>query len=642
MKDFFRTIAGKSLLFITVICCGIIILASAIGIYGLVEGDFYTRSEEMVSDDLIEQMMTSYGDDIIWANESDTTDDLHARLQTSNLIYELRDENGALLDTNADGGETFTHSLSFGIMRMSNGQISDIFYHRTALEDENVTYYTINTTLREGLPYQDRFAFASKWIHVGYALRYAVCVIAAFALLLGVSALIALMTVSGRRPGRDDLVPGPLHPIPTDLMAAAMLLLLVGIFYFGDAFDYHGTFFLVVFVAGCGLIYANLALGFLMSLAVRTKDRSLFKNTIIWKVIKLCWRIFLWFLRGIKRIFLRLWKLIAGIPLIWKTALITGVICLFEFIVIMFTQYEIDNLLGIWFVSRLILVPAIFYLALLLRKLQKGGEALATGDLSYQIPLKGMIGDFKQHAINLNDASFGLTNAVEERLKSERMKTELITNVSHDIKTPLTSIINYASLISNEPTENERITEYSEVLVRQSERLKRLIEDLVEASKASTGNLDVLLAPCDPSIFLTQAAGEYEEKLASAHLSLITKQPEQEVHILADSRRMWRIFDNLMNNICKYAQEGTRVYLTLEVIDNNAVISFKNTSRDALDISEEELMERFVRGDASRNTEGNGLGLSIAKSLAELQNGTLNLQIDGDLFKAILTFPIIA
>ena len=221
------------------------------------------------------------------------------------------------------------------------------------------------------------------------------------------------------------------------------------------------------------------------------------------------------------------------------------------------------------------------------------------------------------------------------------MKTELITNVSHDIKTPLTSIINYASLIGEEDTENQKIKEYSEVLVRQSERLKRLIEDLVEVSKASTGNLEVNLSPCDANVFLTQASGEYAEKLENSRLTLITKQPDEEIRIMADGRRMWRIFDNLMNNICKYAQPETRVYLSIENNDDQAVITFKNTSKEQLDISEEELMERFTRGDHSRNTEGNGLGLSIAKSLAELQNGSLKLEIDGDLFKAILSFPVI-
>jgi signal transduction histidine kinase len=232
--------------------------------------------------------------------------------------------------------------------------------------------------------------------------------------------------------------------------------------------------------------------------------------------------------------------------------------------------------------------------------------------------------------------------AVDERMKSERLKTELITNVSHDIKTPLTSIINYADLITKEPTDNEKITEYCEVLTRQSERLKKLIEDLVEASKASTGNLEVLLAPCEVGVLLTQAAGEYEKRLADGNLTLVTRQPEHPVTILADGRRLWRVFDNLMNNICKYAQPGTRVFLTLEDTDGQAVISFKNISRCELDVSSDELLERFVRGDSSRSTEGSGLGLSIAQSLTELQNGTLALTIDGDLFKVTLRFSTIA
>jgi signal transduction histidine kinase len=233
-----------------------------------------------------------------------------------------------------------------------------------------------------------------------------------------------------------------------------------------------------------------------------------------------------------------------------------------------------------------------------------------------------------------------MITAVAEKMKSERMKTELITNVSHDIKTPLTSIINYADLIGKERTDNDNIKEYTEVLLRQSERLKRLIEDLVEASKASTGNLEVELAPCEASMFITQIAGEYEEKLEKSGLTLVTKINCDSIKIMADGRRMLRVFDNLMNNICKYALENSRVYLSLDAQENNLVmITFKNTSKAELDMSPEELMERFVRGDQSRNTEGNGLGLSIARSLTELQGGTFDISIDGDLFKVILTFP---
>jgi signal transduction histidine kinase len=276
-----------------------------------------------------------------------------------------------------------------------------------------------------------------------------------------------------------------------------------------------------------------------------------------------------------------------------------------------------------------------------LRRLQKSGIALASGDLSYRVDTKGLLGDFKKHGENLNDISKGMNLAIEKQMKSERMKTELITNVSHDIKTPLTSIINYADLIGKEKTNNKKITEYAEVLTRQSEKLKRLIEDLVEASKASTGNLEVELAICDAAVFVNQASGEYQNRMKESSLTLLTSVPEEELRIMADSRRMWRIFDNLMNNICKYAQPDTRVYLSLEKEEDKAVFTFRNTSREQLNISEEELMERFTRGDASRNTEGNGLGLSIARSMAQLQNGDLKISIDGDLFKAILSFPLI-
>ena len=221
------------------------------------------------------------------------------------------------------------------------------------------------------------------------------------------------------------------------------------------------------------------------------------------------------------------------------------------------------------------------------------------------------------------------------------MKTELITNVSHDIKTPLTSIINYSDLISKETSTNENIKEYSIALHRQSERLKKLIEDLMDASKVSTGNIEVLLAPCEADVFMTQAVGEYEDKLKTHELQLITKLPQDSLRIMVDGRHMWRIFDNLMNNVCKYAQSGTRVYFTLDKVADKVVFSLKNTSHYPLDISSEELMERFVRGDRSRHTEGSGLGLSIAKSLTELQNGDFVLTVDGDFYKVTISFQAI-
>ena len=221
--------------------------------------------------------------------------------------------------------------------------------------------------------------------------------------------------------------------------------------------------------------------------------------------------------------------------------------------------------------------------------MSSGGDQLAAGNLDYQVPTNRLYGEFRKHGENLNNLRGGIQHAVEEQMKSERMKTELITNVSHDIKTPLTSIVSYVDLLKKEPMPTDQAKEYLDVLDRQAARLKKLIEDLVEASKASTGSLTVNFQPTDVNVLLSQSAGEYQEKLAAT--------------------------------------------------DQAVVIAFRNISASPLNISAEELMDRFVRGDASRNTEGSGLGLAIARDLTQLQRGTFALTIDGDLFKATLTFP---
>ena len=314
---------------------------------------------------------------------------------------------------------------------------------------------------------------------------------------------------------------------------------------------------------------------------------------------------------------------------------------LFQFIIIaIFTYAPVERtlLLILFTVAD---VAVIISLSILLKRIKEGGEKIAAGDLNYKIDTKYMHGDFKAFANSLNNINEGLSVAINERMKSERFKTELITNVSHDIKTPLTSIINYVDLIKKEEPENENIREYIDVLDRQSSRLKKLIEDLMEASKASTGNLAVNLSVCEAGVLLSQTVGEFDERLKTAGLTPVVSIPETPIKIMADGRHLWRVFDNLMNNICKYSQSGTRVYLDLSERDGKAKITFRNISKYELNITGEELTERFVRGDKSRNTEGSGLGLSIARSLAELQNGSLKIDIDGDLFKVMLTFDTV-
>lgn len=288
---------------------------------------------------------------------------------------------------------------------------------------------------------------------------------------------------------------------------------------------------------------------------------------------------------------------------------------------------------------KLLELLAILYIALSLRTLQKGGEAMADGDFSQNIDTRLLIGDFKRYGQRMNDLRSGIEQAVQEQTKAERMKTELITNVSHDIKTPLTSIVNYVDLLQKEDVQSETAREYIAVLDRQSRRLKKLTEDLVEASKASSGALPVDLQPTDVSVLFDQIVGEYQDRLADCRLTLVARPPEQAVSVYADGKLLSRVMDNLVSNICKYALEDTRVYAVAACDEEHVTISFKNVSRAELNISPDELMERFVRGDASRHTEGSGLGLSIAGSLVQLMGGTFHLSIDGDLFRADITLP---
>jgi signal transduction histidine kinase len=296
-----------------------------------------------------------------------------------------------------------------------------------------------------------------------------------------------------------------------------------------------------------------------------------------------------------------------------------------------------------FFVLFKALVFVFFLKALVdMNKLKKAGVQLAGGNADYKVDTDKMYWEFKGHGNELNCIGDGIQKAVQESLKSERMKTELITNVSHDIKTPLTSIINYVDLLEKEDIQGEKAKEYIEVLDRQSNRLKKLIEDLIDASKASTGNVNVTLETVDAGIMLGQAIGEFQDRLDARRLKVIESNKADRTNVTADGKLLWRCLANVFSNLCKYSEENTRVYIVTENADDGRrlLITIKNISKDELNISGDELMERFVRGDSSRNTEGSGLGLSIAQSLMELMNGELKIVVDGDLFKVVLLLNV--
>ncbi|MBQ3230093.1 MAG: HAMP domain-containing histidine kinase [Clostridia bacterium] len=645
MKRFLRRLPVKILCFILCIASLLTCAAGAFGATAFAVLEFYVHSEEYTVERITNTQLRGDAYDIVnlVLNRSVYhgiySDDYSA--ENTNIRFKLTDKNGALVKSNLASGEKeqweytylFEDFTEHGWLTMLEGD--------AALVEEQADYI-LQLYLVDEPQYVDIYAFIEDGISLAYSLRFWVFPITLVSFLAFVVFFCILMCTSARRADSDELRPGHLHRVPFDLMLV--------LFIFGVPLAIAGIFDLfagediltAVSVGAIAIIALSLLLGICMSFAARIKTKTLFSNTVVWRVIKLCIRIikFLW--KYIKKAFYALKELFLGIPLIWRTIIMVSTYVVLDFIILLIAMEGAEPIaLLFWLFLIGHLAFFALYSALFMRKLQAGGNALAKGDLAYKTDTKLMFWDFKKHGENLNSIADGMVIAVEERLQSERMKAELITNVSHDIKTPLTSIINYAGLISGEECDCEKHKEYSEVLVRKSEHLKRLLEDLVEISKATTGTLDVALLPCDANVLLTQAAGEFEQKCESAGLELIVNRPEQSVRINADSRRIWRVFENLMNNACKYSLGGSRVYLSLETDGTSASFVFRNTSKNVITVSPEELTERFVRGDQSRTSEGNGLGLSIAKSLTELQNGTMNISVDGDLFKVTLKFPLI-
>lgn len=476
----------------------------------------------------------------------------------------------------------------------------------------------------EGDQVWERLHFFEK----AYGLRRVLPVLAVGSLLAGILLFLFLLAAAGHHKGEEGVRESFVDRIPFDLFTLLIMCAetIVINFGFGAGWNFNAVGYTAMSAL---LLLAGLTfLLWCMSLAVRVRCGTVWRNNLIshlWHwLVKACKTLGSLLLRGLK-----------ALPMMGRWAAILAGMMLVELLLAVISGGSAGPL---FFLHLLVLCPAALYIIWQLRKLRLAAHEIAQGDLNTTVDTKGMFLELKEHAEDLNAIRDGVGAAVEERMKSERFRTELITNVSHDIKTPLTSIVSYVDLLEKEELSNETAKGYVEVLSRQSARLKKLIEDLVDASKASTGSLTVNWERLELGVLLDQAAGEYAERLEKAGLELVSGKPDHEVAVMGDGRHMWRILDNLMGNILKYAQPGTRVYVDLAEKAGQAEINFRNISRERLNISGEELAERFVRGDASRSTEGSGLGLSIAMSLARLQKGEMQITVDGDLFKATLSF----
>ena len=498
----------------------------------------------------------------------------------------------------------------------------------------------------------------------------------ALGLVLFAALAVFLCSVAGRKPDSTEIKAGGFNALPLDLYGGGVLALCIALGYLAVEVIHHAqdvtTVLAAMLLLGYGGCVLFVCFCFAFAAQVKMGNWHWLRNSIVGRCISVALEIIrgifhliptLWSfaLRIVKDIFkvvsalaVLLWswmkkcltvtgrllkkclvlceKTLSLLPLTWQWIVVGGVLALM--LPISFAN-DSKGWAVLWGIASL---TTILYGSNCFGRLLEGAKRMRSGDLESKVDDKYLVGCFREFAGELNGLADVAMVAAQNQLKSERMKTELITNVSHDIKTPLTSIINYVDLLEKPHTPEEE-SAYVEVLSRQSHRLKKLIDDLMEMSKASTGNIQVEIAEIDAVEAVTQALGEFSDKLTAAGLTPVFHQSEENIMLLADGRLLWRAMSNVLSNAVKYALPGTRLYVDVSATQDKAIISFKNISGAQLNISAEELMERFVRGDCSRNTEGSGLGLNIAKSLMELQKGQLQLLVDGDLFKVTLVFP---
>lgn len=620
---------------IALILLGFLLLSVALGIAGIVllaEHDVYYDSGSDFRIYMLRQVDMFERSNIIRYTEAVLNEDrvtlnnynFEERFskENSNLFFKVVDSEGNVILANEADDTWQAEFRSVLYFTIGENNVEEYFMEiDPALSDTRETVKaTIYTYVRSELVAKDAFYRVMRLVDLAISARYTLIFLTVFMAVLWVALFIFLLCAAGHKRSVEGIHLTWLDRIPLDVLLAVEFLALL---FLLAIFDYSWNIITAFIWAAVAVVCAVVSL---FSFTVRVKAGKWWRNTLIFRI----GRLLLLAARVIVRV-------LANIHLYWKTALIFLGLTLIELI---FFAFGFEDYIVWWVFEKILLLPVLIGVVFMMRHLQKSGEELASGNIGYQTDLKRLSGDFRRHGENLNGIGRGLQHALNEQMKSERMRTELITNVSHDIKTPLTSIINYVDLLKKEGADSENATEYLEVIDRQSARLRKLTEDLIEASKASTGSITVNAEPTDINVLLSQANGEYQSKLSERDITTVLSLSESRLSILADGRLLWRVFDNLLGNINKYAQSGTRVYLSSgKDRDGQVRITFRNISHAQLNISSDELMERFVRGDASRNTEGSGLGLSIARSLVELQGGSFHIEIDGDLFKAILIFP---
>lgn len=625
------------------------LIAEAACIAFLCECDAYTLTEEDFLSTFYQPIAYSYGliyyrNQLLLADSPldpvrDSVIDLTDKIGRFSSFYDLSSVECVLSVTTAGkkvtppetDAENGIYTLTIDIDSNGTYRVGDT-ENPIKSYDHSVAHAVLSVTLIDNDTPTDLAGLGIIAVRAAWTLRYAVYAVAFVNFVLVMLLMVYLCSVAGRRPGNEEIHLHFVERIPLDVGLAVLVVVPCLFILLCDAILYDPNYAWPLGIVLCGMfgLFCVITAEWLpISLAARLKVRGWWKNTVIFRVVCIAWRA----LRAMWRWLTHAWHYL---PFVWRTLIFVAAAFIMEIFLALTELF-----LPLWCFNVLLACAAIWY-AVSVVKLKNKASRLAAGDIreNADANAKYMPHELRLLSEKIDNIGSGLSRAVEEKMKSERMKTELITNVSHDIKTPLTSIVNYVELLSAEPLEG-KAAEYVEVLGRQSGRMKKLIDDLVEASKATSGSVESHPAPLDLSVMAGQTGGEYAERLAARGLSLVMNGTDTPATVNADGRLVWRIWDNLLGNICKYAMPGTRVYIDIERRGRMIATVFRNISEQPLTKSGGELTERFVRGDDSRSGNGSGLGLSIAAGLASVQGGTLTVTADGDLFKAEVLLPAI-
>ena len=651
-KKKLRSSADSSALSILIIGLTIVIVGCFLGITYLFEYDFYDKDNngetaksvavQIYSLDDCEKAKDFYKCTLV---EQTYRDEYRLNYYSdyfssaeSNFIFAVYNMNGELQFEGQNGG--YTYELAKGQTKYigdsdffsidSNGNMVPLKLNYAVIINED----SVN----------DRYKSAFDWIDIADTLKYFAFVVL-FLTLLAMVILLCIITINAGTtdPVTGEIVPGFVDKIPLDICTVAVILFfavamtVIGLTAAADVdMVLNNLVVVITFVT-----FIMLLMSYLTTVSVRFKMGKFYKNTLIYMIYRK-------FKRKTPR---KVRKAFGDMSFFGKIILGISAYIIFEaaILAIMVRAGIYDRegadaftlFLVVWGMTRLLIIPIFVMVAINLNYIREEGERLAGGILDIGVTDKLSIAAFKSHGKNLDQIRKEINKAMEQELKSERLRNELITNVSHDIKTPLTSIKSYVDFLQRDNLSEEERREYLEIVAKHTEKLAVLAKNLIEVSQITSGNIEVKREKTSLNIIIEQTIEEFALKLEQSELMPRVRMPEEEIYIMGDGEWLWRIFSNLLNNACKYAAVGTDVEISLEENNGKAAVRIANISKSALNVEGDELIERFVRGDSSRHTDGNGLGLSIARSLAELQGGVLDISVKGDTFTAVVVFDSI-